>query len=284
MQARSATVVFVAALLTLATLPSWGQEPAAAAKIGYRIGPRDLLEIRVFEEPTLNVDRRVSEGGTIDLPLLGDFSVLGLTEAEATLRLKAALEASYLQRASVNVQVKEFRSRPISVIGAVASPGYLAFSGRVSLLEAIMAAGGLTGSHGDVAYVLRRADNGLSDQLEIDLDDLLVRAERRANIPIFANDVVHIPAAAEVTVFLLGEFQQPGSVVFKTTERITLLSAIAKAGGLTDRASQKVLIKRERRDGTTQEIQVSYKSLISGKQADVELEDGDLIVIKESFF
>ena len=149
-----------------------------------------------------------------------------------------------MQRASVDVQVIEFRSRPISVIGAVKQPGNLGFSGRWTLLEALTAAGGLTDNHGNVVYVLRRADNGLSDQVAIRLDDLLVRGDPKANIPIFANDLINVPETVEITVYCLGEVGRPGALVFKSNERITLLAAIAHAGGLTDRASSKILIKR----------------------------------------
>ncbi len=102
-----------------------------------------------------------------------------------------------MQRASVDVQVIEFRSRPISVIGAVKQPGNLGFSGHWTVLEAITAAGGLTENHGNVAYILRRADNGLSDQVTIDLDDLMVRGDQRLNIPIFANDLINVPVTIE---------------------------------------------------------------------------------------
>ncbi|HYQ83655.1 MAG TPA: polysaccharide biosynthesis/export family protein, partial [Rubrobacter sp.] len=108
----------------------------------YRVGPRDQIEVRVFEAEELNVTRRVSEEGDINLPLVGNVAVAGLTEGEAAQRIKEVLEAKVLQRASVSVQVLEFRARPISVIGAVRQPGALSFSGPWSLLEALTAAGG----------------------------------------------------------------------------------------------------------------------------------------------
>src|SRR5262249_58979771 len=58
--------------------------PASAQPGAYRIGPRDLIELRVFEVPDLNLQRRVAEDGTINLPLLGDVAVAGLSEAEPT--------------------------------------------------------------------------------------------------------------------------------------------------------------------------------------------------------
>jgi polysaccharide export outer membrane protein len=250
----------------------------------YRIGPRDLLSVRVDEDEKLNGDRRVSEAGTVNLPLLGDVPVLGKTTGEVTQLVKKLLEDKYMQRASVDVQVIEFRSRPISVIGAVKTPGNLGFSGHWTLLEALTAAGGVTDSHGNVVYILRRAESGLSDQVTIDLDDLLVRGDQRVNIPIFANDLINVPVTVEVTVYCLGEVSKPGALVFKSNERITLLAAIAHAGGLTDRASRKILIKRVTRGDGPQEITVDFSRLLAGKEPDVDLRQGDVIVVKESFF
>lgn len=251
---------------------------------GYRIGPKDLLEIRVFEVPELNIERRVSEEGTLNLPLIGDIPVQGLTNVELADRLKALLEAKYVQRASVAVQIREFRSKPISVLGAVKQPGNLALSGRWTLLEALSAAGGLTDDHGDKIYVLRRAENGLSDQISVNVDDLMVRADPDANLPIFANDIINVPAKVDVTVFCLGQVAHPGAVVFQSTERITLLTAVSRAGGLTERASRTIQIKRKDQSGRDLELEANYRRIVSGKDPDITLQSGDVIIVKESFF
>jgi polysaccharide export outer membrane protein len=257
----------------------------AFAQGGYRIGPRDLVEVRVFEVPDLNVQRRVSEGGAINLPLIGDVAIAGQTEAEVAQSLKTLLESKYVQRASVDFKVLEFRSRPISIIGAIKQPGNLGFSGHWTLLEAITAAGGLAENHGNVLYVLRRSDSGLADQIAIELDDLLVRADPRVNVPLFANDLINIPSAVEVTIYCLGEVARPGALTFKSTERITLLAAISRAGGLTDRSSKRILIKRAATaTATASEIEADYKRILAGKAPDVDLRQGDVIVVKESFF
>jgi polysaccharide export outer membrane protein len=271
--------------LTVLLLLCAGAGMAQSKDSTYRVGPRDLLDIRVYEDESLNGQRRVSENGIINVPLLGDVQVAGKTPLEVGAALKKLLEDKYMQRASVDVQVMEFRSRPISVIGAVKNPGPLGFSGRWTLLEALTAAGGLVEGHGSIAHVLRRSENGLTDQVSIDLDDLLLRGDPKANIPIVANDLINVPMTVEVTVYCLGEVQKPGALAFKSNERITVLAAIAHAGGLTDRASSKVLIKRAARaDGGPAEINVDYKRILAGKEPDVELRSGDVVVVKESFF
>src|SRR5436305_11196292 len=276
---KKIAVHFTLLLLTLtAAGRAQGKDPT------YQIGPRDLIAVRVDEDAKLNGDRRVAEDGTVNLPLLGDVPVAGKTTAEVTAVLKRLWEAKYMQRASVDVQVLEFRSRPISVIGAVKQPGNLGFSGRWTLLEAITAAGGLLENHGNVAYVLRRADDGLSDQVTIDLDGLMLRGDSKLNIPIFSNDLINVPGTVELTVYCLGQVSRPGAVVFKSNERITVLAAIAHAGGLTDRAASKILVKRASGASGPRELTVDYNKILAGKEPDVELRQGDVLFVKESFF
>jgi polysaccharide export outer membrane protein len=268
-------------LAILVGMPAVAQTPSVS---GYRIGPKDLIEVKVFEIPELNVERRVTEFGALSLPLIGDVPAAGLTAAEFATRLKELLESKYVQRASVEIQLREFRSKPISVIGAVKTPGPLAFSGRWTLLEALTAAGGMSDDHGDYIYVMRHAENGLSDQVAIRVEDLMLRASARANLPIFANDVINVAPKVNVTVYCLGEVRNPGALVFSSGERITVLAAIARAGGLGERASSNILVKRAGEGGAPQQLEAHYKRIVSGKEVDMELRDGDVLVVKESFF
>ncbi len=265
-----------------------GSALAAAAQApppgpDYRIGPGDLVALEVFEEPGLDVERRVGAEGGINLPLVGDVELAGLTTREAAARIASGLER-YLQRATVTVEVKEFLSQEITVLGAVTEPGSQYLSSRWTLFQAISAVGGLTAEHGNSIYVLRRAANGLSDQLEIAVDDLLVQGDPTVNIPLQAHDIVNVPAARQVTVYFLGEVAQPGAVTLTSRSPVTLLTAIARAGGLTERASSRITIKRKQSDGTTIELAAQYDRLLDGSQPDIPLREGDLIVIKESFF
>src|SRR5207245_6715369 len=123
--------------------------------------------------------------------------------------------------------------------------------------------------------VLRRAENGLSDVLEIRREDLLQSSSAMWNIPIYSSDIVNIPARSTVKVFCLGEVKNPGALEFDSDDRITLLSVIAKAGGLTDRASKMILIKRKGSDGKDTETRVNYKAIIAGKEVDPPLKAND---------
>jgi polysaccharide biosynthesis/export protein len=250
----------------------------------YQIGPKDLLEIRVLEIQELNVDRRVNDAGTIDLPMVGAFNVNGLTAREAADRLAGVLTEKYVNRANVSIVIKQFANKPLSIVGAVATPGSLNVTGRYTLLQAISAAGGLTSAAGKKIYVMRTADNGLTDVLEVKTDDLFRTASIQWNIPVFPSDVVNVPPRSIIKVFCMGEVKNPGALEFDADDRISLLSVIAKAGGLTDRASKSIRIKRRGADGKDVEMMINYKSVIAGKTADPELKADDVVIVAESFF
>jgi len=273
------------ALLTLAVL-ALACLPLRASDEPYRVGPKDLLRFNVSEVPSLNVEARVDPNGRVTLPLMGDLEVDGLTIGEIAGRLRELLESRYVQKATVTVRVEEYLSRSVSLVGAVSRPGPVGMAGPLSLLDAIFAAGSLRQDHGQTIEVLRRAPNGVSARLDIPIEALIDEADPHANIPLAPNDVVRVPVAASVTVYLLGEIATPGPITFASGERATLLAAIARAGGLSDRASNKIRIKRNRAAPNSPEaiVEVDYKELVNAKVADVELDPGDVIVIKESFF
>lgn len=267
--------------LALLTRPLPGQPLTGE----YRIGPRDLLEIKVLELPELNVERRVGDSGVVSLPLVGDVPLASLTATEAADRLSSILTAKYVNRANVTIVIREFTNKPISVLGAVQKPGSLNVSGKWDLLQAISAAGGLRPDAGRKIYVLRRSENGLSDRLEIATADLFVNPSAKWNVTIYPSDVINIPARAPVRVFCLGEVEKPGSLEFDADDRITLLSVIAKAGGLTDRAARgSIRIKRRGPDGKDAELTANYGRIVSGKDVDPTLQGDDVVVVKESFF
>lgn len=277
-------LALVASCGLLTAGPARGQGNPEESSPAYRIGPRDVVAIQVFEEPDLNGEFRVDEDGTIRLPLVGSVAAEGLTEDELAARLGAVLEESLLQRASVSAEVVEFLSRPVTVLGAVGKPGSLGSAGRLTLIEALRQAGGLSESHGGSVQILRRAPNGLTDQVTIPVEGLMGRADPDLNVPIFANDLITVPSAAEVTVYLLGEVSSPGAITFRRTERITLLAALARAGGLNERASNKIRIQRREGDGSARDFIVRYKRIVAGEEPDPELHHGDVVIVKESFF
>jgi polysaccharide export outer membrane protein len=251
----------------------------------YRIGAKDLLEISVFGLNELNKTVRVSEGGKITLPLLGEVEVEGLTKTELEKKLSQLLEEKYLQSPQVTVFIKEYQSKRISVLGAVGKPGPYELIGRQTLLQLIAEAGGLTERAGDKIIVIRQLQDGSSTALKISIDNLIVEGDASLNIPLEANDIVNIPVDKEVFIYVFGQVKRSGALKVKKSNIPTLLQAIAQAGGFSERASKsKVLIKRIDKDGEEQKIKVNVKDIIKGKKKDIRLLENDVVYVPETIF
>lgn len=113
----------VFSLVTLAFVVGEGLAQDDSASRSYSIGPRDKVQIRVEELPDLNTEQVVAEDGTLVLPIVGTLAVQGLTEDQLALRLRARLESEGLRKATVTATIIDFRSRPVSILGAVGTPG-----------------------------------------------------------------------------------------------------------------------------------------------------------------
>jgi polysaccharide export outer membrane protein len=137
----------------------------------YRIAPRDILQIAVFQVQDLNNVVQVSEDGNVTLPLVGKVQVRGRTTYEAEQIIADKLRQKYLQSPQVTVSVKEFGKR-ITVSGEVKSPRVLADDGNTTLTQGIANAGGL----GDLAnstrvHIARSRNQQVQDEI-YDLDEI----------------------------------------------------------------------------------------------------------------
>jgi len=267
-----------------ATSPVLGGPPGPL-KSDYVIGKEDLLELGVFEQPDLTRTVRVSGDGTISLPLLGVVPLAGLSTKQAEEKLRELLSDKYLTDPQVWVFVKEAKSRKVSVVGAVEKPGSIEMLGDRTLLEAISEAGGLTHQAGRDLYVLRPDASGAATRIDIDLDDLMINGNPVLNIALTPGDVINIPIDRVLHVYVDGAVRKPGEVEYKSSRPLNLLQAIAAAGGLSERASQKgIVVIRTKAGGVQDMIKVDLKAVRKGKQDNFELENGDSIYVPETFF
>jgi protein involved in polysaccharide export with SLBB domain len=268
-----------------------GASPPAAAQApvrveaDYRLGAADRVEVTVAEAPQLGLaEGTIAADGTLTLPVVGAVPAAGRTAEELAAEIEQRLEADYLARATVAVEVLDVQARTVSVLGAVAKPGSYGFAGDWTVLEAIGAAGGLAAEHGNSVRIVRHAENGLSDQITLPLADLVERADPRLDLPLAPNDVIHVERLQKVTILLVGEVATRGAIELDGRTPVTLLGVIARAGGLTERASPRLIVKRRGADGLLVDIEAHYKRILSGRDPDVDLVDGDMIVVQESFF
>jgi len=251
----------------------------------YRVGPGDLLELKVFQVDELSQTVRVSEDGSITLPLLGRIVVEGLTQEGVVQKLTGLLQAKYVKNPQVTIFIKEYKNQQVAVIGAVEKAGSYELVGRKNLLQIISMAGGFSENAADEIFILREAADGATSTVAIDLKDLLVNGNQKLNVPIEPNDVINVPVDREIRVFVMGRVNKPGAIKAKLSEGVTLLQAIADAGGLAEGAKESaILITRKDKSGKEQKIRVNLKDIIKGKKKDVVLQEGDVVYVPESFW
>jgi polysaccharide biosynthesis/export protein len=286
---KTSRILLFAGLISVClALSAYGQVPARDETFvrEYKIGAKDLLEITVFEFPELSQTVRVSEDGTISLPLLGSVGIEGLTKEEVQTKIAALLlEKNFVKNARVTVFIKEYQSKRVYMIGALTKPGTYELIGRTTLLSMISQAGGLTDRASNEIFVLREKPDGNQERIVIDLEDLMNKGEAKLNILLMPNDAVNIPVDQIISIFVFGEVRNPGALQVKTSKKITLLQAIAQAGGPTENAAKsRVTIKRkDRRTGKENRIVVNMNDLIKGIKPDIELLEGDVVFVPESF-
>jgi polysaccharide export outer membrane protein len=266
------------------------------APADYTIGPEDLLNIDVFNVPELNKTVRVANDGMISLPLIGRVQAAGLTTAELRKELEAKWAETYLENPQVTVFVADFRSRPVSVIGAVDKPGLFYLAAPRTLIEVLSMAGGLgkrADAPGRTVLVTRRegfADlqftDGMSlvavDKLEINLRKLLYSHNDALNIEIKPFDTVSVSRAD--IVYVVGEVRRPGGFVLQDQEKLTVMQALALAEGCTGTAARRnAMIIHRSEDGSRTEVRINLSKVLKGKAHDPELAANDVLFVPTSW-
>jgi polysaccharide export outer membrane protein len=167
------------------------------------------------------------------------------------------------------------------VLGAVASPGNYELVGPTTLLQIIAQAKGLTPQAMNEIHILRQEKDGRKTKATVSMEDLNVNGNQSPNVNLQPNDVVIIPMDRMLTVYVYGEVKNPGALQFWQSKRITLLQAIAQAGGTTEYAKKsRVVIKRkDKRTGNEMKIPVDLNNMINGKTTEIVLEEGDIVIV-----
>jgi polysaccharide biosynthesis/export protein len=136
---------------------------------GYLVGPNDVLEITVFRAQELSQTVQVPEGGTINLPLVGQVSALGKSAREIERDIQSRLSARYMKSPQVTVFIKEYNSARVTLEGAVRAPGVYPLRGNETLMQVIAKGGGLDREVASENVVLFRSTNGSRSMVRFDL-------------------------------------------------------------------------------------------------------------------
>ena len=223
-------------------------QPVTVAGTVYQIGATDILGIKVFGEEALSNNYTVDSDGSITFPLIGRVQVAGKTTREIEEQLIKLLAGDYIRRPQVSVEIAQFRSRSIFVLGEVKNPGRYTIQGPQTLLEVIAHAGSTTPTASNTIIVQRYKegianavstaalpdDTQTAEVLRVSLEDLR-EGKLNANIILQDSDTIIVPPAERI--YVTGYVKQPGSFVLRPG--MTVRQAIAEAGGLTDRGSNR---------------------------------------------
>lgn len=266
---------------------------ANAARRRFRLGPDDQVSIWVQEAEEFNGKLfRVDGSGELNLPFMGRVAVGGSTIEELEGNLVALLK-KYFREPQVIVSVNEFRSQPVSVIGAVKSPGIYQLQGSKTLIEVLSLAGGLSPEAGHVVKITRRlssgplplptavVDGGFSVG-EANLKTIMEARDPVQNIRIAPEDVISVPQAT--MVYVIGEVAKQGGVPLNERETISALEALATAGGALRTATpQYAKILRPILGGPKRaELDLDLKKIMAGQASDVPLLPNDVLFIPGS--
>ncbi|HEU4459287.1 MAG TPA: polysaccharide export protein EpsE [Methylibium sp.] len=253
-----------------------GQAPppaATAAPPEYKLAAGDSVRITVFQNPDLSIETRIAESGSISFPLLGAVKLAGLTTAQGEKLIADGLKSgNFVKAPQVSIVVATVRGNQVSVLGQVLRPGrYPIETAEMRLTDLLALAGGISPTGADVVTVVGKRNNK-PFRFEVDLPTVF-GPDRTTNDVLLQNeDVVWVDRAP--MFFVYGEVQRPGAL--RLERGLTLMRALATAGGLTQRGTEKGI--RVHRRGPDGKVQILTPGLEEVLRAD------DVVYVRESLF
>jgi polysaccharide biosynthesis/export protein len=257
--------------------PSLMEEVGKANLPALQLHAGDLVAVSVYDAPELTRTVRVDPDGTIRLPLLAEgVKAAGLMPREPEAGITDALKSEeILVDPIVKVTVVEYHSRPISVMGAVRKPVTFQSDGKVTLLEALSHAEGLTDDAGPEILVTQ------NDAVQrITVKKLLDGADPTVNLVLTGNEEVRVPVAGKI--FVLGNIRKPGGFPVRDPGDSTVLKMVALSEGLMPFSEKIAYIVRRREGETPQEIPIQLAKIMERKSPDVSLEIGDILYVPDN--
>lgn len=272
--ALAAAAWVLAAGLAVCPGPASAQATQDATPDLYRIGPGDTVRITVYQSPDLTLETKVTEAGVISYPLIGAIRLGGLTIGLAESALAAALKkGDFIKNPQVTITVIQVRANQANVLGQVGKPGRIPLDvAGMRLTDVIALAGGITAAAGSDTVVVTGTRNGQPFRREVDLPRVFAPGGRDNDIVIQPGDAIWVDRYP--VVYMYGEVQRPGQL--RLERGMTVMQALASAGGLTQRGTQRGLrVSRRAANGQVQSLEPSM---------DDALQAGDVVFVRESLF
>jgi len=276
--------------------PVGASSPIASARSSYVLGAGDQITVRVLEADEIASEPiHIATDGHIDLPMVGTLEAAGLTVEQLEARLTEAL-TKYILEPDVAVSIVEFGSQPVSVIGAVNQPGVHQLRGEKTLVEILSLAGGLRDDAGHSVKITRRIEwgdiplptaqadpSGRFSVADVSLERVIDAKDPLENVLIYPHDVISVPRAQ--MVYVVGAVERSGGFVLRERESLSVLEALALAGGLGRAAAPhkaKILRPVETDGAGRDEIAINLRKIMAGESEDVLLRRDDLLFVPRS--
>ena len=246
----------------------------------YRLQRNDSISVTMFQEQGMSRSALIGKSGSISFPLIGSVDLIGLTVPELEQKLVDLYKKDYFVDPKISVIITSYATKSVVVSGAVTNSGAVPYpdEGTISLAQAIAASGGIT-EMGDTNRITIVRKKGGS---------MVTTMNQAGEVELLPGDtaLVHtLPInQINITATIVGEVNRGGEIQLPASGKLDILSAIAKAGGLSRMANKKVAtLRRFTPEGYTVE-EINIKDITSGKEDMLFIREGDILVIKESRF
>lgn len=252
-----------------ASPPSEAQLAGSASAIV--LGEGDVIEFRMFGQPEMTTTAYISGQGTVSLPLLQQVEVGGLTPGEVEVKVADAYRAGgYFNDPQVNINIAQYRSQQIAVLGEVDRAGRYPLETRTGVLDALAQAGGVTPRGSGTVTIIRQTEDG-TRRFRLSLDRLVAKTGDLDGFKLVAGDTVFVPEAP--LFYIYGEVRRPDAYAIRPG--MMVMQAITMGGGLTERGSNSRIVIHREEDGATQSFAPELTDII---------QPDDVIFVKERFF
>jgi polysaccharide export outer membrane protein len=219
------------------------QQSGATGPSEYLIGSNDVVGVSVFRQPDLSVQLRVAFDQSILMPIVGKIYIGGMSEQEAAKVVEKALQdGGVVKNPAVAVQVTQFNSQKVSVLGFVPRPGSYTLD-RATRLSSILAQAGGTSSAGsnELLYTDYDPITRTTTRYTVQINELLSGEIPNQDRYVGSGDVLFVPEAKYFYIY--GEVRTPGR--YRAVAGLTLEQGLALAGGTTELGSRKGIKRRE---------------------------------------
>jgi polysaccharide biosynthesis/export protein len=244
------------------------------------IGPGDVLHVQVVDAPEMEQHVRVTDNGMIPLVGAGDVQVGGLTVAAAESAIHHHLiDTHYMNHPQVLVTVEEYATETVSVVGEVARPGAYPVTTPRTVLDVLSFAGGITNVADRNVMIQRHGskDNTLPYYVSNDPKQAVA-----TQVMVNPGDTVIVPKAG--IVYILGDVNRPGGFAMSNNQdHMTLLQAMALAGGVLHSAKQGHARLIREAEGNAHEEQLNLGDIQNGKRPNPTLYAGDILYVPFSW-